>query len=143
MSVCACAEVVPARLRTFIYAFDRSFEMAIAACAAPVVAKLAESIFGFDVRMFCLCNVSNHMPLLCQSLVRSLGMLLRSSTECFQGPLLKYLFQQAGIQAFVRPTVESRCLFYPLLSSKGEARWEKSCWCLPAGDSDHQRRHGS
>ena len=32
-----------------IYAFDRSFEMAIAACAAPVVAKLAESIFGFDV----------------------------------------------------------------------------------------------
>ncbi|CAL5221386.1 g3569 [Coccomyxa viridis] len=42
------SEVVPARLRTFIYAFDRSFEMAIAACAAPVVAKLAESIFGFD-----------------------------------------------------------------------------------------------
>ncbi len=45
----ACAEVVPARLRTFIYAFDRSFEMAVAACAAPVVAKLAESYFGFDV----------------------------------------------------------------------------------------------
>ena len=44
-----CAEVVPARLRTFIYAFDRSFEMAVAACAAPVVAKLAESYFGFDV----------------------------------------------------------------------------------------------
>ncbi|CAK0781097.1 hypothetical protein CVIRNUC_005284 [Coccomyxa viridis] len=42
------SEVVPARLRTFIYAFDRSFEMAIAACAAPVVAKLAESYFGFD-----------------------------------------------------------------------------------------------
>ena len=47
--VLAHAEVVPARLRTFIYAFDRSFEMAIAACAAPVVAKLAESIFGFYV----------------------------------------------------------------------------------------------
>lgn len=47
--VLACAEVVPARLRTFIYAFDRSFEMAVAACAAPVVAKLAESYFGFDV----------------------------------------------------------------------------------------------
>ncbi len=61
---CARAEVVPARLRTFIYAFDRSFEMAIAACAAPVVAKLAESIFGFDVRMSCPCTGSNHMPLL-------------------------------------------------------------------------------
>jgi hypothetical protein len=44
------AEIVPARLRTFIYAFDRSFEMAVAACAAPVVGKLAESAFGFQVR---------------------------------------------------------------------------------------------
>ena len=43
------AEIVPARLRTFIYAFDRSFEMAVAACAAPVVGKLAESAFGFEV----------------------------------------------------------------------------------------------
>ncbi|CAL8468475.1 g8015 [Coccomyxa elongata] len=42
------AEIVPARLRTFIYAFDRSFEMAVAACAAPVVGKLAESAFGFE-----------------------------------------------------------------------------------------------
>lgn len=45
------AEIVPTRLRTFIYAFDRSFEMAVAACAAPVVGKLAESVFGFDVRL--------------------------------------------------------------------------------------------
>lgn len=45
------AEIVPARLRTFIYAFDRSFEMAVAACAAPVVGKLAESVFGFTVRL--------------------------------------------------------------------------------------------
>lgn len=43
------AEIVPARLRTFIYAFDRSFEMAVAACAAPVVARMAEGIFGFRV----------------------------------------------------------------------------------------------
>ena len=47
------AEIVPARLRTFIYAFDRSFEMAVAACAAPVVGKLAESVFGFEVRSSC------------------------------------------------------------------------------------------
>ncbi len=46
---CVPAEIVPARLRTFIYAFDRSFEMAVAACAAPVVGKLAESAFGFEV----------------------------------------------------------------------------------------------
>ena len=49
-SMCS-AEIVPTRLRTFIYAFDRSFEMAVAACAAPVVGKLAESVFGFDVRL--------------------------------------------------------------------------------------------
>ena len=55
MCQCVPAEIVPARLRTFIYAFDRSFEMAVAACAAPVVGKLAESVFGFEVHS---CSLS-------------------------------------------------------------------------------------
>ena len=55
-----CAEVVPARLRTFIYAFDRSFEMAVAACAAPIVAKLAEFYFGFDVSI-AICKLTNQL----------------------------------------------------------------------------------
>lgn len=40
---------MPERLRTFIYSFDRSFEMAIAATSAPLVGLLAERL-GFDVR---------------------------------------------------------------------------------------------
>lgn len=32
-----------------VYAFDRSFEMAIAAMAAPLVGILAEQLFGFSV----------------------------------------------------------------------------------------------
>ena len=41
------AEIVPERLRTFIYSFDRSFEMAVAATSAPLVGLLAERL-GFD-----------------------------------------------------------------------------------------------
>eukprot|EP00891_Asterochloris_glomerata_P000173 jgi/Astpho2/173/e_gw1.00004.7.1_t len=41
------AEIVPAHLRNLIYAFDRSFEMAIAACATPLVGAIAEK-FGFE-----------------------------------------------------------------------------------------------
>ena len=40
---------MPERLRTFIYSFDRSFEMAVAATSAPLVGLLAERL-GFDVR---------------------------------------------------------------------------------------------
>jgi hypothetical protein len=40
---------VPENLRNIIYAFDRSFEMAIAAASNPVVGILAEKLFGFDV----------------------------------------------------------------------------------------------
>ncbi|CAG9462739.1 unnamed protein product [Pedinophyceae sp. YPF-701] len=40
------AEIVPARLRNLIYAFDRSFEGALAALGAPVVGALAE-LYGF------------------------------------------------------------------------------------------------
>ncbi|CAG9466628.1 unnamed protein product [Pedinophyceae sp. YPF-701] len=42
------AEIVPARLRSTVYAFDRSFEGALAACAAPAVGLLAEHAFGFE-----------------------------------------------------------------------------------------------
>jgi hypothetical protein len=42
-------QIVPERLRTFIYSFDRSFEMAVAATSAPLVGLLAERL-GFDVR---------------------------------------------------------------------------------------------
>ncbi|KAK9841289.1 hypothetical protein WJX74_003225 [Apatococcus lobatus] len=41
------AEIVPARLRNMVYAFDRCFEGAIAALAAPLVGYLAEHGFGF------------------------------------------------------------------------------------------------
>ena len=63
------AEIVPARLRTFVYAFDRSFEMAVAACAAPVVARMAESLFGFQVRGGCSTTSRTLLSgtLLCQA----------------------------------------------------------------------------
>lgn len=41
------AELVPERLRTQIYAFDRSFEGAVGACGAPLVGVAAERLFGF------------------------------------------------------------------------------------------------
>ena len=41
---------MPPDLRNLVYAFDRSFEMAIAALAAPLVGLLAEHVFGFSVR---------------------------------------------------------------------------------------------
>ena len=37
-------------MRNLIYAFDRSFEMALAALAAPIVGWIAEYYFGFQVR---------------------------------------------------------------------------------------------
>lgn len=46
------AEIVPPELRNLVYAFDRSFEMAIAAMAAPLVGILAEQLFGFSVRLW-------------------------------------------------------------------------------------------
>lgn len=42
------AEIVPARKRSLVYAFDRCFEGAIASCAAPLVGVIAERVFGFD-----------------------------------------------------------------------------------------------
>ncbi len=36
-------------MRNLIYAFDRSFEMALAALAAPLVGWIAEHYFGFKV----------------------------------------------------------------------------------------------
>lgn len=41
------AEIVPARLRSSIYSYDRCFESALAACAAPIVGIIAEKVFGF------------------------------------------------------------------------------------------------
>ncbi|GFY94007.1 major facilitator superfamily protein [Actinidia rufa] len=42
------AEVVPAKHRTMIYAFDRAFEGSFSSFAAPVVGILAEKIYGYD-----------------------------------------------------------------------------------------------
>lgn len=42
------AEIVPAKLRTLVYAFDRSFEGAISAMGAPLVGMLAEKVFHFQ-----------------------------------------------------------------------------------------------
>jgi MFS family permease len=41
------ADLVPERLRSQIYAFDRSFEGAVGACGAPLVGISAEKLFGF------------------------------------------------------------------------------------------------
>ncbi|GJP40943.1 hypothetical protein CLOM_g601 [Closterium sp. NIES-68] len=41
------AEIVPERLRTDIYALDRTFEMSIAAFAPPTVGYLAQAWFGY------------------------------------------------------------------------------------------------
>lgn len=42
------AEVVPARHRTMIYAFDRAFEGSFSSFAAPIVGLLSEKIYGYD-----------------------------------------------------------------------------------------------
>ncbi|GAB4847104.1 hypothetical protein Ancab_026114 [Ancistrocladus abbreviatus] len=42
------AEVVPAKHRTMIYAFDRAFEGSFSSFAAPLVGILAEKIYGYD-----------------------------------------------------------------------------------------------
>ena len=42
------AEVVPAKHRTMIYAFDRAFEGSFSSFAAPMVGILAENIYGYD-----------------------------------------------------------------------------------------------
>ncbi|CAI9282605.1 unnamed protein product [Lactuca saligna] len=42
------AEVVPAKHRTMIYAFDRAFEGSFSSFAAPIVGILAERIYGYD-----------------------------------------------------------------------------------------------
>lgn len=44
------AEVVPAKHRTMIYAFDRAFEGSFSSFAAPVVGILAEKIYGYDTK---------------------------------------------------------------------------------------------
>ncbi|KAJ0041212.1 hypothetical protein Pint_28215 [Pistacia integerrima] len=42
------AEVVPAKHRTMIYAFDRAFEGSFSSFAAPLVGILSENMFGYD-----------------------------------------------------------------------------------------------
>lgn len=42
------AEVVPAKNRTMIYAFDRACEGSFSAFGAPMVGILAEKIYGYD-----------------------------------------------------------------------------------------------
>ncbi|EOX91176.1 Major facilitator superfamily protein isoform 1 [Theobroma cacao] len=42
------AEVVPAKHRTMIYAFDRAFEGSFSSFAAPLVGILSEQMFGYD-----------------------------------------------------------------------------------------------
>lgn len=42
------AEVVPAKHRTMIYAFDRAFEGSFSSVAAPLVGILSEKMFGYD-----------------------------------------------------------------------------------------------
>ncbi|KAH9624827.1 hypothetical protein KSS87_016856 [Heliosperma pusillum] len=42
------AEVVPAKHRTMIYAFDRAFEVSFSSFAAPLVGILSEKIYGYD-----------------------------------------------------------------------------------------------
>ena len=56
------AEIVPPEQRTLVYAFDRSFEMAIAALAAPIVGILAERLFGFKVCLYQNPSKPSRMP---------------------------------------------------------------------------------
>ncbi|KAL3844858.1 hypothetical protein ACJIZ3_002261 [Penstemon smallii] len=45
------AEVVPAKHRTMIYAFDRAFEMSFSSFAAPIVGILSEKMYGYDSKL--------------------------------------------------------------------------------------------
>ncbi|XP_030462598.2 uncharacterized protein LOC115682503 [Syzygium oleosum] len=44
------AEVVPAKHRTMIYAFDRAFEVSFSSFAAPLVGIMSEKIYGYDAK---------------------------------------------------------------------------------------------
>ena len=66
---------MPPDLRNLVYAFDRSFEMAIAAMAAPLVGILAQHVFGFAVRLgLCLAQ----SPRLKLALDRTHGLQIRA-----------------------------------------------------------------
>ncbi|KAK1268613.1 hypothetical protein QJS04_geneDACA006209 [Acorus gramineus] len=45
-----CAEIVPPKHRTMIYAFDRAFEGSFSAFAAPIVGILSEKVYGYDLK---------------------------------------------------------------------------------------------
>ena len=52
------AEVVPAKHRTMIYAFDRAFEGSFSSFAAPAVGILTEKIYGYDAKSASLLHGS-------------------------------------------------------------------------------------
>ncbi|KAG0481676.1 hypothetical protein HPP92_012534 [Vanilla planifolia] len=54
------AEVVPAKHRTMIYAFDRAFEGSFSSFAAPAVGLLAERVYGYDSTIADSSNSSVH-----------------------------------------------------------------------------------
>ncbi|KAG0484097.1 hypothetical protein HPP92_012181 [Vanilla planifolia] len=54
------AEVVPAKHRTMIYAFDRAFEGSFSSFAAPAVGLLAERVYGYDSTIANSSNSSVH-----------------------------------------------------------------------------------
>jgi hypothetical protein len=106
---------VPARMRNLIYAFDRSFEMALAALAAPLVGWIAEHYFGFKVRPcshargldVCLLLVRlTPMPLMwgeLSLLVQRWAVGLRSDDwNCQQGPEVR----QHGVPVYLK----QRCM---------------------------------
>ncbi|PKA46668.1 hypothetical protein AXF42_Ash019651 [Apostasia shenzhenica] len=54
------AEVVPAKHRTMIYAFDRAFEGSFSSLAAPAVGMLTERVYGYDAKLASSVSGSAH-----------------------------------------------------------------------------------
>ncbi|KAI5079268.1 hypothetical protein GOP47_0004747 [Adiantum capillus-veneris] len=56
------AEIVPQKMRTSIYALDRSFESLLASFAPPLVGILAEDVFGYVVSAPQTSEATSRMP---------------------------------------------------------------------------------
>lgn len=84
------AEVVPAKHRTMIYAFDRAFEGSFSSFAAPLVGILSEKMFGYDSKSINSVNGSAQQALALSQGLLSMMVVPFGLCCLFYTPLYKY-----------------------------------------------------